>query len=114
MKLTQHDCKLCKGGPENEQHFVLECPALEEKRKSYKEKTKYNLEQVFSQEQSNEIINNSEKLLQLYLDCTTMFDKHNRKNPDSMTMLGQRWYRVVRLAYGWGWKYNVGPTLPQR
>ena len=34
--------------------------------------------------------------------------------PDSMTMLGQRWYRVVRLAYGWGWKYNVGPTLPQR
>ena len=35
-------------------------------------------------------------------------------NPDSMTMLGQRWYRVVRLAYGWGWKYNVGPTLPLR
>ena len=29
--------------------------------------------------------------------------------PDSMTMLGQRWHRVVRLAYGWGWKYNVGP-----
>ena len=34
--------------------------------------------------------------------------------PDSMTMLGQRWYSVVRLAYGWGWRYNVGPTLPQR
>ena len=34
--------------------------------------------------------------------------------PDSMTMLGQRWHSVVRLAYGWGWKYNVGPTLPLR
>ena len=82
-KFNSHEvdptCKLCKGGPENEQHFVLECPALEEKRKPYKEKTKYTLEQVFSQEQSNEIINSSEKLLQLYLDCTTMFDKHNRK-----------------------------------
>ena len=32
------------------------------------------------------------------------------KIPDSMTMLGQRWHRVVRLAYGWGWEYNVGPN----
>ena len=39
---------------------------------------------------------------------------HTRYTPDSMTMLGQRWYRVVRLACGWGWKYYVGPTLPQR
>ena len=30
------------------------------------------------------------------------------------TMLGQRWHMVVRLAYGWGWKYNVGPTLSLR
>ena len=34
--------------------------------------------------------------------------------PDSMTMLGQRWHRVVRLAYGWGWEYNDGPTLSLR
>ena len=27
-------------------------------------------------------------------------------------MLAQRWHRVVQLAYGWGWKYNVGPTCP--
>ena len=38
----------------------------------------------------------------------------NRTYPDSKTMLGQRWHRVVRLAYGWSWKYNVGPTLPLR
>ena len=30
------------------------------------------------------------------------------------TMLGQHWHKVVRLAYGWGWEYNVGPTLPLR
>ena len=51
-------------------------------------------------------------------ECPMKFHKVSRTlraiHPDSMTMLGQRWYRVVRLAYGWGWKYNVGPTLPQR
>ena len=43
-KFNSHEvdptCKLCEGGPENEQHFVLECPVLEEKRKPYKEKNK--------------------------------------------------------------------------
>ena len=38
-------------------------------------------------------------------------DSVGRSYPDSKTMLGQRWQRVVRLAYGWGWKYNVGPAL---
>ena len=32
--------------------------------------------------------------------------------PDSKTMLDQRWHRVVRLAYGWSWKYNVGQHCP--
>ena len=42
------------------------------------------------------------------------FNKSVCGSPYSMTMLGHRWHRVVRLAYGWGWEYNVGPTLPLR
>ena len=37
--------------------------------------------------------------------------KGTRNIPDSMTTLGQRWFMVVRLAYGWRWETNVGPTL---
>ena len=30
--------------------------------------------------------------------------------PDSMDVLAQRWFMVGRLADGWRWFCNVGPT----
>ena len=36
------------------------------------------------------------------------------KSPVSMLTLAQRRQWVVRLAFGWGWFYNVEPTLGQR
>ena len=85
-KFNSHDvdptCKLCKGGPEHEMHFVLECPALEEKRAPYRKKTKNILELLINKEMSDDIMKDNTKLFQLYVDCSKMFHNQNKKIDD--------------------------------
>ena len=52
------------------------------------------------------------QILNLFLFLIKLCTWRNVSSPDSKTMLGQRWHRVVRLAYDWSWKYNVGQHCP--
>jgi hypothetical protein len=62
-------CPLCGMGPENRQHFMLECPSLQDVRNPYMDKIRHLLSRE-NQEEFEKIWGDNELCLQLILDSS--------------------------------------------
>ena len=71
-------CELCQIEQENMEHFLLRCPALNEKRKITLSKLKQTLIQSTGQDKWTEtIVGNKTLLLQTIIDVTAVADELN-------------------------------------
>ena len=74
----EQKCELCQIEQENMEHFLLRCPALNEKRKITISKLKQTLIQSTGQDKWTEtIVGNKTLLLQTIIDVTAVADELN-------------------------------------
>ena len=74
----EQKCELCQIEQENMEHFLLRCPALNEKRKIAISKLKQTLIQSTGQDKWTEtIVGNKTLLLQTIIDVTAVADELN-------------------------------------